>query len=68
MVYVRGNPADFDRWQQMGAEEWGYDDVLSYFKKAQSFADLDTPHPYKGHDGPLSVTYGRLTNPLHTRF
>ena len=68
MVYVRGNPADFDRWQQMGAEGWGYDDVLSYFKKAQHFADLDMPHPYKGHDGPLSVTDGRLTNPLHNRF
>lgn len=68
MVYVRGNPADFDRWQQMGAEGWAYQDVLPYFKKAQHFAGQNKPHPFRGHDGPLSVTDGTLSNPLHNRF
>ena len=35
MVYVRGHPCDFERWQTMGAEGWGYADVLPYFKKAE---------------------------------
>lgn len=68
MVYVRGNPADFDRWQQMGAEGWAYQDVLPYFKKAQHFAGQNKPHSFRGHDGPLSVTDGTLSNPLHNRF
>ena len=68
MVYVRGNPADFDRWQQMGAEGWAYQDVLPFFKKAQHFAGQDEPHPFRGHEGPLSVTDGTLSNPLHARF
>jgi choline dehydrogenase len=68
MVYIRGNPADFDRWEQLGAAGWNYQNVLPYFKKAQSFAGLNTQDPYKGHAGPLSVTNGTLTNPLYRTF
>ena len=68
MVYVRGNPGDFERWQQMGARGWGYDDVLPYFKKAQRFQGLDRPDHARGHDGPLSVTDGTLKNPLYNMF
>jgi len=34
MVYIRGHALDFDRWQEEGAENWSYSDVLPYFKKA----------------------------------
>ncbi|NEQ29342.1 MAG: glucose-methanol-choline oxidoreductase, partial [Microcoleus sp. SIO2G3] len=30
MLYVRGNPADFDNWAYNGAPGWGYDNVLPY--------------------------------------
>ena len=30
MLYVRGNPADFDGWAQMGCRGWSFDDVLPY--------------------------------------
>ena len=36
MVYVRGNPLDFDRWEEQGAEGWGYRDVLPYFRRADA--------------------------------
>jgi len=36
LVYMRGAPADFDRWQQEGAQGWSYADVLPYFRKAES--------------------------------
>lgn len=68
MVYVRGNAADFDRWEAMGASGWNAQTVLPYFKKAQKFADLHEPHSYKGHDGPLAVTDGAMANPLYEKF
>jgi len=35
MLYVRGNPADYDGWAQMGCRGWSYADVLPYFKKSE---------------------------------
>jgi len=66
MVYVRGNPADFDRWQAEGAAGWSYADVLPYFRRAEARAEGGSPH--RGHDGPLATRYGSLTNPLHRAF
>jgi choline dehydrogenase-like flavoprotein len=54
MVYVRGQADDFDDWQANGADGWGYDDVLPYFKRAetnQRFCD-----EFHGQDGPLGVS------------
>src|SRR5271165_1640098 len=34
MVYVRGNPADFDRWEEEGCSGWSYAHVLPYFRRA----------------------------------
>ena len=28
MVYVRGHAGDYDHWREMGADGWGYADVL----------------------------------------
>ncbi|MBU6207321.1 MAG: choline dehydrogenase, partial [Alphaproteobacteria bacterium] len=63
LVYVRGNPLDFERWEQEGARGWGYADVLPYFKRAERRAEGGTD--YRGGDGPLDTCYGTLTNPLH---
>lgn len=63
MVYIRGNPLDFDRWQEEGASGWSYADVLPYFRRAETRAsggDL-----YRGEQGPLQTCYGSLQNPLH---
>ena len=63
LVYVRGNPLDFERWRDEGAAGWGYADVLPYFKRAERRAEGGDM--YRGGDGPLDTTYGPLTNPLH---
>ena len=64
LVYVRGNPLDFERWQnEEGARGWGYADVLPYFKRAETRAEGG--NEYRGGDGPLSTGYGTLRNPLH---
>ncbi len=38
MLYVRGNPADFDGWAQMGCRGWTYDDVLPHFRQSEDYA------------------------------
>ena len=66
MVYIRGNRADYDEWAAMGAEGWGYDDVLPYFRRSEDNErgeDL-----YHGTGGPLPVCEGRSMNPLATAF
>ena len=63
LVYVRGNPLDFERWQGEGAQGWGYADVLPYFRRAE--AREEGGDVYRGSDGPLHTSYGSLKNPLH---
>ena len=54
MLYVRGAPADFDNWAQMGCRGWSYDDVLPFFRKAETYAQ-GGDHEVRGQDGPLKV-------------
>ena len=61
MVYIRGHAADYDRWQQMGNPGWSYENVLPYFKKAESFAGDGDPE-FHGSDGPLSVKKSERTD------
>jgi choline dehydrogenase len=63
LVYIRGNPHDFDRWAREGAAGWSYADVLPYFKRAEKRAEGG--NEYRGGGGKLQTCYGRLTNPLH---
>src|SRR5215475_4821466 len=37
MLYVRGNPADYDGWAQMGCRGWSYDDVLPLFIRSEHY-------------------------------
>ena len=66
LVYVRGNPLDFERWAEEGARGWGWHDVLPYFKRAETREEGGDE--YRGRDGPLSTRYGRLANPLYRAF
>lgn len=63
LVYVRGNPLDFDRWEEEGAAGWGYRHVLPYFRRAETREE--GADAYRGGDGPLRTRYGRLANPLY---
>jgi choline dehydrogenase len=63
LVYVRGNPQDFERWAAEGASGWSYQDVLPYFRRAETHAGGG--NEYRGGSGPLQTTYGSLKNPLH---
>jgi choline dehydrogenase-like flavoprotein len=61
MIYVRGQPEDFDHWAQLGNRGWGWDDVLPFFKKAEDWeGGADEFH---GEGGPL-LTSGTADKPL----
>jgi choline dehydrogenase len=53
MVYMRGNPADYDLWRQRGCAGWDWDSVLPYFKKAED--QERGPSATHGAGGPLRV-------------
>jgi choline dehydrogenase len=66
MVYVRGHPLDFERWEEEGAKGWGYGNVLPYFRRAESFQG--SADAYRGDAGPLATAHGRKSNPLYDAF
>ncbi|MDE2516225.1 MAG: GMC family oxidoreductase N-terminal domain-containing protein [Rhodospirillales bacterium] len=67
MLYVRGNPADFDGWAQMGCRGWSFADVLPYFRKSEDYKQADDPE-YRAKGGPLKVEDYRTILPLTHRF
>ena len=62
LLYVRGQPEDYDRWRQMGNTGWGWDDVLPLFKRAES--NERGADPFHGDDGPLAVSNMRIQRPI----
>ena len=62
MAYVRGHARDYDRWGQAGLRGWSYAHCLPYFRRAQNH-ELG-PDEYRGGEGPLHVSAGKMANPL----
>ena len=68
MVYVRGHARDFDTWADMGAQGWGFADVLPYFKRMENWHGNEGSAEWRGHDGPLHISRGPRDNPLFDAF
>ncbi len=63
LLYVRGQPQDYDGWAQLGCRGWSWGEVLPYFKRSETWHgpdDTDT----RGSDGPLSVQTSRLSRDI----
>ena len=67
MLYVRGNPADYDGWAQMGCRGWSYEEVLPFFKKSETYRGNGNPE-YRSSGGPLIVEDYRTILELTHRF
>ncbi|XP_024085454.1 uncharacterized protein LOC106666277 isoform X2 [Cimex lectularius] len=59
LMYVRGNPYDFDNWEAMGNHGWSFKDVLPYFIKQENVSTTDLPRDVHGFNGPQSVQFQR---------
>ena len=65
-VYIRGTRRDFDRWAELGAMGWSFDEVLPYFLRSEDWRG--TPHSAHGQGGPLTVSPMRDFHPLCHNF
>jgi choline dehydrogenase-like flavoprotein len=62
MIYMRGQPQDYDGWAADGNPGWGWADVLPWFKRAEhNERGADAWH---GSGGPLNVMDLRSPNAL----
>ncbi len=65
-IYTRGAAQDYDEWRQSGCLEWGYDDVLPYFKKSE---DNDTYNgEFHSQGGLLGVSMPAAALPICDAF
>jgi len=67
MVYMRGHPLDYDRWNaKPGLEGWSYADCLPYFRAGETAERGEDA--WRGGSGPLGVARAKLENPLFEAF
>lgn len=66
MSYVRGSREDFDEWAAMGCKGWDFESVVPYFRKSETFEG--GAGPWRGDEGPLSVSRLRSRHPLSEAF
>src|SRR3989440_3750763 len=51
LIYIRGQPEDYDHWGQLGNRGWSWDDCLPFFRKAERWEGEETE--VRGKEGPL---------------
>jgi choline dehydrogenase len=63
LVWVRGQPLDYDTWAQMGARGWSWQDVAPVFKRIENFEGEGDA--VRGRGGPQHVVTVPDENPLY---
>lgn len=65
MIYVRGQPEDYDDWARAGATGWGHADVEPYFRKLERY---EGGGDSRGKEGPLHLEQVRERFPIAESF
>jgi choline dehydrogenase len=66
LLYVRGQPEDYDRWVELGNPGWAYEELLPYFKKSED--NSRGADAYHAIGGPQKVSDLRLRRPIAEHF
>ena len=66
MLYLRGHSLEYDQWAQLGCHGWSFDQVLPYFKKAETNAR--GAGEWHGGSGPITVKPSQLDLPICDAF
>ncbi|MEO1103226.1 MAG: GMC family oxidoreductase N-terminal domain-containing protein, partial [Pseudomonadota bacterium] len=62
LVFMRGQPSDFDRWAEAGADGWSFADVLPHYRRLERFDG--PPSQVRGSHGDMPVTPLRNDHPF----
>jgi choline dehydrogenase len=66
MIYIRGQKEDYQAWAALGNKDWGYDQVLPFFRRAEANERLNDC--YHGSAGAVNVSEQVQHNPLSKAF
>lgn len=66
MIYIRGQHADYDRWAELGNDDWSYEKVLPFFRRAEHNERLNDR--YHSSTGAMNVTEQVAHNELSKAF
>lgn len=66
LLYVRGQPQDYDHWRQLGNVGWAWDDVLPLFKRSEHYHRGEDD--VRGRDGPLTVSDSAVSREVVDRW
>jgi len=62
MIYMRGQPQDYDAWERMGLTGWGWQSLAPYFRRMEDHS-LGADE-VRGAGGPLGITVRSAHYPL----
>jgi len=65
MIYVRGQPHDYDKWERGGATGWGAAAVEDIFRDIENYAQGDA---HRGHAGPMHIEQVAERYPVSSAF
>ncbi|KIM21073.1 GMC oxidoreductase [Serendipita vermifera MAFF 305830] len=78
MFFDRGSAGDYNLWRDLGNSGWGWDDLLPYFKKSETFHPPDSATVEKfgitydmsvhGTSGPIHASYPTFLYPAVKNF
>jgi choline dehydrogenase len=63
LVYVRGQPLDYDTWAQQGNRGWDFENVQNYFRRLEDFERGDDG--VRGAGGPIHVSECPDESPIY---
>ncbi|MEX3785770.1 GMC family oxidoreductase [Paraburkholderia sp. BR14374] len=58
MIYVRGQPEDYDRWEELAGSNWSWEHMKRVFKTIENH-ELGADE-LRGEDGPLHISPGKF--------
>jgi choline dehydrogenase len=62
-AFYRGIPDDFEGWASCGNDQWGFEQVLPFFRAIET--DVDFHDAYHGTDGPIFVHHADRSKAWH---
>jgi choline dehydrogenase len=66
MIWVRGDPLEYDQWESFGNEGWDLQSVLPYLKRMEQYEHGDPA--FRGKEGPMYITRYKDRDPLTEGF